>query len=118
MSNFQAEHPETVITLTATATLAAGDPVTGAGAKATNATNFIGVAMADAVSGEAVPVMVAGVASVQIDSGSSGITAGGRVTYASDGYDAAGAANGFAFALDSGAASGYIRILLAHASAA
>ena len=117
--NFQSEHVPNPFTLVATAILAAGDPVTGAGAKATGATDFVGVAMSDAAVGEAVPIAgIGSVVNVQLDSGSIGVAAGDRVIYDTDGYEVAGAGNGIGFALDAGVASGYVRIVLQHASAA
>ena len=110
MPAFEAELPLFPVTLVATAVLVAGDPVTAAGAKATDAQDFYGIARADAAIGEVVPVMRWGIASVQIDTSSSGVTAGDLITYATDGYDDAGAAQGFAIALDTGVALGFIRI--------
>lgn len=118
MGVFQSEQPIHVTTLVASAALVAGDPVTAAGAKATGVPNFVGVANTDAAIGEAVPVTVAGIVAVKVDSASAGVAVGDRVTYVTNGYDTAGINNGFARALDAGVAGGIIRILLGHASAA
>ena len=118
MSGFNAEHPFFVHTLVAAAVLVAGDPVTGAGIKASDATDFIGFAMSDAAIGEHVPICSLGIVNVQLDSGATGLSPGDSVTYDTNGYDAAGAANGFAFSLDTAVALGYARIILGHASVA
>lgn len=116
--NFQSEHVPNPFTLVATAVLVAGDPVTPAGAVAADATDFVGIAMSDAAIGEAVPIAGLGaIVNVVVAALSAGVTAGDRIVYSVDGYDTA-VGNGFAFALDDGVASGYVRIVLMHASAA
>lgn len=116
--SFQAEIPLHVVTLTATAAIVAGDPVTANGAKATGVTDFFGIALSDAADGENFPVGRWGTYSVQVDSSSTGVAVGDPITYATDGYDDAGVGNGFATALDAGVASGFIRVELGHHSAA
>lgn len=110
MSTFQSEHPVFVTTIIASATLEAGDPITAAGAKATNPTDFYGIAMSDAASGDATPVMRLGEAAVLVASGSAGVSVGDPILYDTDGYDDAGTAAGFATALSAGAAGAIIRI--------
>lgn len=113
MSNFQAEHQIFVLTVIATAAIAAGDLVKADGTVAANAADgFAGFALADAAIGEATPVLRIGVVNLLIDSGSGGIAAGDRVDFASDGIDVVAGNGGFGVALDAGVAAGYTRVLI------
>ncbi len=112
MGAFNAEHVVFSHTLVATGALVAGDPVNAAGAKEAVDDDFIGVAISDAAIGEHVPVLSLGVATVVVDSGSSGVAVGDRLNYATNGYDSVGAARGFGVSLDTAVASGQVRMLI------
>ncbi len=112
MAGFQAEHIIFPHTIVATGALVAGDPVDGAGVKAANAKDFVGMAMSDAAIGENTPVVSSGVVNLLVDSSSGGFSAGEVLDYATDGYDSSGVRPGFAIALGAGVAAGYVRAII------